>query len=100
MATTCPVCNKGTLKLGEKFVYCSERSVEKIGTEFIDKGCEFKINFDQKNIFGSVLTPADIKNLVEGKTITSKRGHTMVLDTTNKFFTKITFAPKKEDKDL
>jgi hypothetical protein len=100
MATYCPVCNKGTLKVGDKLVYCSDRVVEKVGNDFIDKGCLFKVNFDQKKVYGDVLTPGDIKALVEGKTLTSKKGHSLVLDLNNTFFTKITFAEKKADKDL
>ena len=101
MATKCPICQKGTLKKAEKFVYCSERKVEKVGNDFRDIGCTFKIIFDQKKIFGSVLSPGDVKKLIDGETLTSPKGHTMVLDCENKdFFTKITFAEKQEDEDL
>ncbi len=101
MATTCPLCQKGTLKKAEKFVYCSERKVKKEGNKFKDIGCEFKIAFNQTKVFGDELKPADIKKLVDGETLTSSKGHTMTLDLENKdFFTKITFAEKEEDEDL
>lgn len=101
MATLCPICQKGTLKKAEKFVYCSERKVEKVGNGFKDIGCTFKIIFDQKKIFGSVLSPGDVKKLIEGETITSPKGHELTFDPSNTdFFTKITFAEKQEDEDL
>lgn len=97
----CPICENGTLKKGEKLVYCSERKLEKVGTQLVDKGCKFKVIFDQKKVFGSVITPIDVKNLVAGQTLISSKNHKMVLDLANKdFFTKITFAEKIEDEDL
>ena len=101
MAIQCPVCQKGTIKKGEKFAYCSERKTEKRGDEFIDVGCRFKIHFDQSKVFGEKLTPQDIKKLLAGETLISRKGHKMTLDLSNqKFFTKIEFAPKQEDEDL
>jgi len=101
MAIQCPVCQKGTIKRGEKFAYCSERKTEKRGNDFIDIGCPFKIYFDQTKVFGEKLTPADIKKLLNGETIVSRKGHKMTLDLENKsYFTKIEFAEKKEDEDL
>lgn len=97
---SCPICNKGTVKKGESMVYCSERVVEKVASGFVDKGCTFKIYYDQKKVFGEVLNPSDIKTMLEGGTITSKKGHKMTLDTDNKdFFTHIEFA-QKDDEDL
>lgn len=100
MATICPICQKGTLKKGESFVYCSEKKTEKTDYGFVENGCTFKIFYDQKKIFGMVLSPSDVKNLIDGKEIISPKGHKMKLDTTSEFFTQITFAEKKEDEDL
>lgn len=101
MAIQCPVCHKGTIKKGEKFAYCSERKTEKRGNDFIDIGCRFKIHFDQTKVFGEKLNTQDIKKLLNNETLVSRKGHKMTLDLTNQdFFTKIEFAPKKEDEDL
>ncbi len=101
MATICPLCGKGTLKVGEKMVYCSERIIKRDGKDFFNDGeCDFHIGFKQK-IFGRDLTPKDIKALVEGKTIKNKKGDVLRLDLENtEFFTSIDFAERPEDKDL
>lgn len=100
MATICPKCKKGTLKKGEKMVYCSEYKPKKQGNDFINEGtCDFHISF-KNGAWGKAITPAEIKQIVEGKTVTNQKGDTLELDLTSKFFTKITFAPKTEDEDL
>jgi len=100
MATTCPKCGKGTLKKGEKMVYCSEYKPKKDGNEWRNEGtCDFRIMYANK-AWGSALSPGDIKKLVSGETLTNTRGDKMTLDLENEFFTKIEFAPKPEDEDL
>jgi len=100
MATICPKCNKGTLKKGEKMVYCSEYKPKKDEAgKWINEGtCDFKIHFANK-VFGSI-DAKQIKELVEGKTIHNKKGDSMSLDLESEYFTKIEFAPKVEDEDL
>ncbi len=100
MATICPKCNKGTLKKGEKMVYCSEYKPKKDekGNWTNEGSCDFKITFANK-VFGNI-DAKQIKELVDGKTITNKKGDSMVLDLEREFFTKIEFAPKVEDEDL
>ena len=98
MATMCPKCGKGTLKKGEKMVYCSEYKPIKKGNEWVNEGsCEFRIMY--KNVvWGEDLTPGDIKKMVEGGELTNKRGDKMKLDLSNSnYFTKI---KKVEDEDL
>ncbi|WP_128992089.1 hypothetical protein [Arcobacter sp. CECT 8986] len=98
MAITCPNCKKGTLKKGEKMVYCSEYKPTKNGDKWTNEGsCDFRIMFDQSKIFGKNLTPADIKNIVDGGTIENGQKK-LSLDLDNKdFFVKI---EKEEDEDL
>lgn len=98
MATLCPKCGTGTLKKGEKMVYCSEYKPAKVSGEWVNEGnCEFRIMFDQSKIFGKNLTPADVKTLVEGKKIVNKN-KTLLMDLENKdYFVKI---EKDEDEDL
>ena len=101
MAIKCPICGNGTIKKGDKLVYCSERKAEKRGNTFVDIGCKFKIVLDQKKVFGDVLSVSSIKDLLAEKTIISTKGHKMTLDLSNSdFYTKIEFAEKKEDEDL
>jgi len=101
MATTCPKCNKGVLKKGEKMVYCSEYKPAKNddGSWRNDGTCDFKITYGNK-AFGRNLTPSDIKKLVDGEVLTNKKGDKLSLDLKNEYFTKIEFAPKTEDEDL
>ena len=98
MATKCPKCGNGTLKMkAEKMVYCSEYKPAKKGEKWINEGtCDFKIPLKNK-IWGEDLTGADIKKLLNNETITNKRGDTMILDLTSEYFTKI---EKKEDEDF
>ena len=99
MATTCPLCQKGTLKKTETQVYCSEKKWNSKTKK--NDGCDFHIFFDQTKIFGDKLDAKQVKALVDGETIESKKGNKMTLDLENKdFFTKIEFAPKEEDEDL
>jgi len=97
MATLCPKCKTGTLKKGEKMVYCGDYKPKKSETGvWTNEGtCDFHINLTNK-IWGAI-SPEDIKSLVEGKTLTNKKGDKMTLDLTNDFFTKI---EKVEDADL
>jgi len=99
MATRCPVCENGNLKKTESMVKCSNRKTEKVDGGFKEVGsCDFRINFNQKKVFGQDLTPADIKKMVDGENIFSKKGHKMFLDLKNKdFFTKIEFAKEVEE---
>ena len=98
MATLCPKCKIGTLKKGEKMVYCTEYKPKKEGNDWINEGtCEFRIMLDQSKVFGKNLTPADVKTLVEGKKIVNKN-KTLLMDLENKdYFVKI---EKDEDEDL
>lgn len=100
MAITCPKCGKGTLKKGEKMVYCSEYKPKKKGNEWVNEGtCEFRIMF-KNSAWGKDLTPGDVKKLVEGETLTNAKGDKMILDPDSPYFTKIEFAPRPEDEDL
>ena len=102
MATTCPKCGKGTLKKGEKMVYCSENKPVKNpdGTWGNDGTCDFRIAYAAK-AFGRSISPQEIKTIVEGGTITNEKKHaTMTLDLDSEYFTKIEFAPREEDEDL
>lgn len=98
MAITCPACEKGILKKGEKMVYCSDYKPTKDGNKWINQGsCDFRIMFDQSKVFGRNLTPEDIKNIVEGGTVENGQKK-LSLDLSNKdFFVKI---EKEEDEDL
>jgi hypothetical protein len=88
------------LKKGEKMVYCSNRAVEKKGNDFVETGCKFKIIYNQSKIFGENISAKDIKKLIEGETLVSKKGHKMTLDLSNQdFFTKIEYN-EVEDDDL
>ena len=100
MATICPKCKNGTLKKGEKMVYCSEYKPSKNESgEWVNDGtCNFKITFANK-VFGNI-DAKQIKSVVEGKIIKNKKGDSMSLDLGSEFFTKIEFAPKVEDEDL
>jgi hypothetical protein len=101
MAVNCPICGNGTLKKSDKYVCCSNHSVEKNEDgSFSENGCGFKIFFDQKKYFGRMITPGDVKTMVEGGEITSPKKHKMRLDLTSNFFTRIEFAPKAELEDL
>jgi len=64
-------------------------------------GCDFHIFFDQKKIFGEKIDAKQVKALIDGQTLESKKGNKLTLDLENKdFFTKIEFAEKEEDEDL
>ena len=97
----CPKCEKGTLKKGEKMVYCSENKPVKMedGSWGNEGTCDFRITYANK-AFGRSLTPGDIKSLTEGKTLENAKGDKMTLDLESPYFTKIEFAPKTEDEDL
>jgi len=100
MATLCPKCKKGTLKKGEKMVYCTEYKPKKSGNDFVNEGtCDFHIAF-KNSAWGKAITPQEIKQIVEGTKVTNQKGDTLELDLDSKFFTKITYAPKQEDEDL
>lgn len=97
MATTCPKCGNGTMKKGEKMVYCSEYKPTKSGDSWINEGtCEFKIMFEQKKFFGKNLEAKDIKSLLDGGTLVNGQ-RKMKLDLTSPYFTKV---EKDEDTDL
>ena len=97
MATMCPKCGKGTLKKGEKMVYCTEYKPTKNGDKWVNEGsCEFRILFDQKTVFGKILEPKDIKKLVDGEMLVNG-ARKMRLDLDSQYFTKI---EKDEDEDL
>ena len=97
MATICPKCKEGSLKKGDKMVYCSNYKPTKKGDSWVNEGsCDFKIMYKNK-IWGEDLTPADIKKLVEGGELTNKRGDKMKLDLNNEYFTAF---EKVEDEDL
>ena len=97
MATMCPKCKNGTLKKGDKMVYCSNYKPTKKGDSWVNEGsCDFKIMYKNK-IWGEDLTPADIKKLVDGGELVNKRGDKMKLDLGNEYFTVI---EKVEDEDL
>lgn len=72
----CPVCGSGKLQKGKVFVTCSNVKQEQDSSgEWKDVGsCKFRIFFDQRKVYGDVLTPADVKSLVEGKILESKTG--------------------------
>jgi len=100
MATTCPKCKSGTLKKGEKMVYCSGYKPAKKGDSWVNEGtCDFRVMYKNR-AWGTDLTAADIKKLVEGGELVNKRGDRMKLDLESEYFTKIEFAPKPEDEDL
>ncbi len=97
MATMCPKCKNGTLKKGDKMVYCSNYKPTKKGDSWVNEGsCDFKIMYKNK-LWGEDLTPADIKKLVDGGELVNKRGDKMKLDLGNEYFTVI---EKVEDEDL
>lgn len=95
MATLCPLCNKGNLKIGDANIYCSEKKYN--STTKLNSGCDFHIFLDQRKVYGQVLDARDVKLLVEGQKLSSKKGRVIELDMTNKYFLKIT---KPEDGDL
>lgn len=101
MATLCPKCKTGSLKKGEKMVYCSENKPTKMEDGSWGNGgtCDFRITFANK-AFGRSVTPQEIKTLIEGKSISNKRGDVMKMDLDSQFFTSIKFAEKTEDEDL
>lgn len=97
MAITCPKCSNGTMKKGEKMVYCSEYKPTKSGDEWKNEGsCEFRILFDQKKVFGKIIEAKDIKDLIEGKTLVNG-AKKLKMDLESQYFTKI---EKDEDEDL
>ncbi len=99
MATMCPKCKEGTLKVGEKMVRCSGYEPEKDAQGvWHNKGnCDFRIPFENK-LFGKI-TKEQVKELIEGKTIKNKKGDTMVMDLENQYLVKIEFH-KVEETDL
>ncbi len=97
MATMCPKCGKGTVKKGEKMVYCSEYKPTKNGDSWKNEGiCEFRVLFDQKKVFGKTIEPKDVKDLIEGKTLING-AKKLKLDLESPYFTKV---EKDEDEDL
>lgn len=98
MATMCPKCQKEALKKGDKMVYCAEYKPKKVGEEWTNEGaCDFRIMYSQTKSFGREITPVEIKQIVEGSTLTNG-AKKISLDLTNKdFFVKI---DKEEDEDL
>ena len=101
MATLCPLCKKSNLKKrGDVMVLCEGYKPKKEDSgEWTNEGdCEFHIGFKNK-VFGSI-NASQVKDMVEGKTISNSKGDKMVLDLESNFYTSITFAEKKEDEDL
>lgn len=96
----CPICKTGTLKKGETQVYCENYKPKKDANgAWINEGsCDFRIIYKNK-IFGEI-TSAQVKELVEGKSVKNKKSDLLSLDLDNPHFTKITFAEKKPDDDL
>lgn len=101
MATVCPLCKKGTLKKGEKMVYCTGYQPQKDGKEWFNSGeCDFHIPYNQK-AFGRVLSNNDMKKLIDGESIRNAKGDVLTLDLSVKgFYTKIDFAERPEDEDF
>lgn len=100
MATQCPVCKKGTLKKGEKMVYCEHYKPRLDGKEWYNEGdCDFRIPYQNKK-FGKTFTSGDIKKLLEGGTIKNAKGDVAMLDLNNEYFVAIEFAARKEDRDF
>lgn len=101
MATLCPKCKKENVKKNDNSVYCAGYKPKKNedGSWSNEGSCDFRVSLSNK-VWKTKLTPADVKKLIDGETLTNKKGDKMILDLTNQFFTKITFAPKVEDEDL
>lgn len=100
MARQCPVCGKGTLKAGEKMVYCEDYKPKKDGNDWINEGsCDFHIGY-KNPAWGNPLTSKDVIALLEGKMLTNKKGDKMTLDLDSEFYTHIEFKEKKPDRDL
>jgi len=99
MALQCPKCGNGTLKKGQKMVYCSEYKPKKEGDKWVNEGsCEFRITYKQK-ILKRALRPDEIKKIVEGEVV-EVEGAKLSLDLSNQFFLKVKFGEKEEDPDL
>lgn len=98
MATMCPKCKTASLKKGDKMVYCSEYKPKKVNEIWENEGtCDFRIMYAQSKSFGREITPVEIRDIVEGATLTNG-AKKISLDLTNKdFFVKI---EKDEDEDL
>ncbi|MBR8466510.1 hypothetical protein KDE13_09205 [Campylobacter sp. faydin G-140] len=100
----CPLCKEGTIKVRENTqVYCTNYETRKDGKDWINVGsCNFHIPFNQK-AFGKKLSEADMKKLLNGEKLKNAQGDILELDLSNPngdFFTKITFAPRPEDRDF
>lgn len=99
--TICPVCGTRKLKLGEKMVYCEGYKPRKDGDIWNNYGeCNFHIGFNQK-LFGRTLTPSEIRRLINGEILKNAKGDVLRFDPSNEdHYTRVEFAPKKEDRDF
>ncbi len=99
MAIKCPKCGEGTLKKGEKMVYCSDYKPRKNGNEWVNEGsCDFRIMFRQKILKRSI-KPEEIKKIVQGEAVQIDNA-TVSLDLNNPFYLRVEFGEKQEDPDL
>lgn len=85
MATQCPICQKGTLRISKysQNVDCSEIEYAVLpGTDYPQNvGCDFDFDFGRsKAEFGVELTTADIKTLISGGEIALSDGDTLIFD--------------------
>ena len=100
--TICPICGKGKLKSGENQIYCSEYKPRKFKGDknWSNEGtCNFHI-FRENKLFKRTLTNTDFKKLFAGESIKDSDGNAMTFEKDNEYYTRIEFAPKKEDKDF
>ena len=95
---TCPLCKTGTIKKGDRMVYCDGYQAKKDGNTWFNAGtCDFHISFNQKGL-GRTLDDDEMRDLLNGKVLRNPKGDTLQLDIENKpFFTKMVFM---EDKDF
>jgi len=101
MATQCPKCKAGNLKVKkEKMVYCENyKPVKKESGEWVHDGsCYFRILLDTKMY---KIQPADVKNLIEKGEIdiTLKKGDKakLILDLKNEYNCFLEFAKIEDD---
>jgi len=103
MATQCPKCKNGNLKVKKgKMVYCENyKPVKNEKGEWINEGsCDFRILLDTKMY---KIEPKDVKELIEKGEIEikTKKGDTakLILDLENEYNCRLEFE-KEEDEYL
>ena len=103
MATQCPKCKNGNLKVKkEKMVYCENYQPKKNESgEWVNEGsCNFRILLDTKMY---KIEPKDVKELIEKCEIEikTKKGDKakLILDLENEYFCRLEFI-KEEDEFL